>query len=115
MKDPRKDPRALRNILGWALVFGMIYGVAIMFSDKGEEPEEINYTILQKKIEKGEITEILIVNENEAKGKFKSSDSKEEKRFETYVPSASASRIADSLAAQNVKVKMPPLIHLSKH
>ena len=103
-----KDPRKLMNILGWTLTVGMIYLMLNMFSDKKGNPEEIDYTILQKKIENGEIAEITIINERKAKGKYKSSDNKEEKRFETYIPPASASRIADSLAAKNTKVKILP-------
>ncbi|MBI2057442.1 MAG: ATP-dependent zinc metalloprotease FtsH [Candidatus Yanofskybacteria bacterium] len=79
-----------------------------MFTGKKGSPEEFNYTVLQQKIEKREITEILIENESEASGKYKSSDSKEEKEFKTHIPPASTSRIADSLAAQNVKVEILP-------
>src|SRR3989338_8607141 len=96
------------NILGWTLTIGMIYLMLNMFSDKKGNPEEIDYTVLQKKIENGEITEITIINERKIKGKYKSSDNKEERRFETYIPPASASKIADSLAAQNTKVKILP-------
>ena len=64
------------NILGWTLTVGMIYLMLNMFSDKKGNPEEIDYTILQKKIENGEIAEITIINERKAKGKYKSSDNK---------------------------------------
>ena len=103
-----KDPKKLVNLLGWILTLGMVLLILNMFTGEKSVAAEIDYTLLQKMIERKEIFEITIINERVVKGRYLIPGDKEKKSFETNIPPDSASRIADNLAAQNIIVKILP-------